>query len=305
MARVTSIKTVYPMDSIMTVGEDGLPVYDRAYNADDVAEVMGAFLTDGVFVNRGDALSVTQEGGTWTVGTGAAVAGGRHIPVVAPAPVIDQGEIGTGQYAYIIVALRRDTEYRDGGIYSIVTTSPSYSPVRDESTCELVLARIDWRGTMTDYRLDNSMCGPVSPFEEIDTDAFMLALRTAVSQFDLNVGTVSSLPSGSTPTITVRKPAAAGGEVYVDFGIPRGASGEPGRSAPGVYVQEGRPTEPGEGCVWMGTNPDTRQIEQLEVYELTPTYPDEAYPDEAYPDGTIRWQPYTIDPALLTGAQTS
>ena len=61
MAKVTSITSVYPMDSLMTIGDDGLPVYDRAYNASDLAEVIGAFLSNGVFTAAGDALSVTSE----------------------------------------------------------------------------------------------------------------------------------------------------------------------------------------------------------------------------------------------------
>lgn len=304
MATVTSIKTVYPMDSYMTTGEDGLPVYDRAYHAADLRTVMKTFLTDGVFTDMGDCLSVTEEGGTWSVGTGGAMADGLFVPVESAMEVIDQSEISTGQYAFIVIAARFETDYRDGAVYSVVSSSPAYAPVRDGSTWELVLARVDWRGGLTDYRLDASMCGAVAPFEPVDTDDFMLELKTAVSQFNLNVGEVSSLPSGSTPTVTVRKPVTAGGEVYVDFGIPRGAKGEPGQSAPGVYLQEERPEDPSEGTLWLGSDPDTRQIEHIEVYEVTGTYPGETYPGEKYPGGSAAWAAYTIDPALLTSAQS-
>lgn len=305
MAKVTSLTAVYPMDSKPpTMGSDGIPVYDRAYNAGDLREVMRAFITDGVFTAMGDGLAVTEEAGTWGVGTGAAMANGLYIPVTAAAEVIDQSEIGTGEYAYVIVAGRFDTDYRDGAIYSSLSSSPTYTPVRSPSTWELVLARIDWRGALTDYRLDNRMCGPAAPFEEIDTEDFMRQLQTAVSQFNLNVGTVSSLPSGSTPVVTVRKPTEAGGEVYIDFGIPRGAPGQDGQSASGVYAQKDRPQNPEEGAVWLGTNAETREIDNLEVYELSGTYPDEFYPDEAYPDGNVKWVPYTINPSLLASDQS-
>lgn len=304
MAKVTSIQAVYPMDSLVAAGDDGLPVYDRSYNASDLREVMAAFLTDGVFADRGDELAVTSSDGTWSVGTGAAMADGLYIPVDAPAEVVDQDEIGTGEYAYVVLAARFDTGYRDAAVYPVVTSSPSYDPVRDGSTYELVLARIDWRGGFTDYRLDGSMCGAVAPFEEIDADSFMLSLQTALSQFDLNVGEVTVLPSGATPTITVRKPTVAGGKVYVDFGIPRGAPGEPGQSAPGLYIQQDRPADPAEGVIWMGTDPSTRQIEHIEAYEVTGTYPGEAYPGERYPGGTAAWAAYTINPALIAGNQS-
>ena len=303
--QTTSITSVYPMDSGKPTFKDGRPVYDRKYNASDLRTFMSLSVTDGVWTNYLDELTPVSEGGSWYVGAGAAMAGGLLIPVAERAKACDQADIATGQYAYLCVAARFDSALRDGAVYARLSDSAYEQPVRTDSTHELILARVDWRGTMTDLRMDNAMCGPVTVVCQPDTDSFMAELKTAVDQFNLNVGTVSTLPSGSTPEVTVRKPVEAGGEVYVDFGIPRGAPGEPGQSAPGVYVQEERPAEPGEGSVWMGTNPDTRQIEQIEVYELTGTYPDEVYPDEAYPDGTIRWQAYTIDPALVTGAQQS
>ena len=303
--QTTSVKYVYPMDSGEPTFQGGKPVYDRKYNASDLRTFMALAVTDGVWTDFLDELTPTLEGGSWYVGPGAAMAGGLLIPVDESCKVCDQSDITTGQYAYLCVAARFDSALRDGAVYARLSASASEQPVRTESVHELILARVDWRGTMTDLRMDNAMCGPVTAVAQPDTESFMASLYTAISQFNLNVGEVESLPSGSTPTVTVRKPVEAGGEVYVDFGIPRGAPGEPGQSAPGVYVQEERPAEPGEGSVWMGTNPDTRQIEQIEVYELTGTYPDEVYPDEAYPDGTIRWQAYTIDPALVTGAQQS
>ena len=301
----TSIKGVYPMDSAKPTFVEGRPVYDRPYNASDLRTFMSLSVTDGVWADYLDELTPVSEGGSWYVSAGAAMAGGLLIPVSEPAKVCEQSDITNGQYAYLCVAARFDSALRDGAVYARLSSSASEQPVRTDSVHELILARVNWRGEMTDLRMDNAMCGPVTAVCQPDTESFMASLQTAVSQFNLNVGTVTTLPSGSTPTVTVRKPMEASGEVFIDFGIPRGATGEPGQSAPGVYVQEDRPAEPGEGAVWMGTNPDTRQIEQIEVYELTGTYPDEFYPDEAYPDGNIKWQAYTIDPALVTGAQQS
>ena len=298
---VNQITTVYPMDSVVTgVDSDGLPLYDRAYNASDLRTFMSLFVTDGVWADYLDELTPVRQGGSWYVGAGAAMANGLLIPVEEQQRVIDQSDITTGQYAYICVAAQFDSTKRCGETYARLSSSSAEQPIRTESTHELILARIDWRGTMTDLRMDNSMCGPVTAIFQPDTESFMAELRTAVDQFNLNVGEVSSLPSGSTPTVTVRKPVEAGGEVYVDFGIPRGVKGEPGQSAPGVYLQEERPESPSEGTLWLGSDSETRQIEHIEAYEVTGTYPGETYPGEKYPGGSAAWAAYTIDPALVT-----
>lgn len=309
MAKVTSIQTVYPMDSLMTEGEDGLPAYDRPYNASDLREVMGTFLTDGVFAATGSGLSVTRADRTWSVGTGAAMASGLYMPVASATEVIDQDEIGTGEYAYVIVAARFDTDYRDGAVYAVVSESPTYSPVRSNSTWELVLARIDWRGGISDYRMDNRMCGAVAPFEEIDTDQFMLELKTAVSQFNLNVGEVYALPSGSAPTVTVRKPQEAGGDVYVDFGIPRGAPGRDGTDgdrAPTMYVSPESEEPPRiYGNVWLVDDKGTHTITGIRCYETEKVYPSKTlFPGKSlFPGGTGQWVPHGIDPSLIAAKQ--
>lgn len=248
MAKVTSITDVYPIDSDVKRDEGGKPVLDewgfvipdRESNADALRSVMRTFFSSGVFADEGDELAVTSSGGTWSVGTGVAIADGLRIPVKKPAEVISQGEIGTGQYAYIIIAARFETNYRDGAIYAVVADSTTYEPVRDGSTYELVLARVDWRGEIRDLRLDPSMCGAAAPFMDVDTDSFMLALYTALSQFNLNIGDVVALPVGSDPEVVVRKPDEAGGDVYIDFKLPKGVKGETGATgAQGPQGEQG------------------------------------------------------------------
>lgn len=300
--RENSILPVFPMDSSDGgYDEDGLPIYDREYNASDLRRFFALLMTDGVYPDHLDELTPVNESGTWQVSAGAAVADGLLIPVDEAVPVIDQADIATGQYAYICVSARFDSTLRDGAVYARLSASPSEQPIRTDSVHELILARVNWRGEMTDLRLDNSTCGMVQAVAKIDTASFLAVLHTAVSQFDLNVGEVSSLPSGSTPEVVVRKPTMAGGDVYIDFGIPRGAPGESGQSAPGLYIQQERPANPSEGTMWMGTDPSTRQIEHIEAYEVTGTYPGEVYPGEAYPGGTAAWAAYTINPALIAG----
>ena len=113
----------------------------------------------------------------------------------------------------------------------------------------------------------------------VDTDSFMAELKTAVSQFNLNVGEVEALPSGTKPTVAVRKPAVAGGEVYIDIGIPRGAPGAPGEDgdrAPTVYVEpEGEGPRRSLGAVWLveDRGRDPHEITAIRVFETGGLYP--------------------------------
>ena len=309
-----SFTSVFPMDSEWELDDGGepkldpdtgLPVADRAYNAADLRRVIASYVTDGVVTDMGDELLVTVEGGSVYIGSGVAFANGLLIDVTEKTKVADISDVPTGSYLFAIVQARFDQPNRDGYPTARVVQSTSVELTRNESVWELALARVDWRGTVTDLRMDDDYCGPVSAIVPVDTESFLNTLFTAIDQFNLNVGTVSTLPSGSTPTVTVRKPVEAGGEVFIDFGIPRGAPGEPGQSAPGVYVQEERPVEPEEGAVFMKKDPELRQIDQLQVYEVTGTYPGEFYPGEAYPGGTAKWTDYKFNPALVAGAQTS
>lgn len=303
------ILTVYPMDSDVTeFDSDGLPVYDRGYNASDLRTFMRLSVTDGVWPDYLDELTPVQEDGSWYVSAGAAMAGGLLIPVGERVKVCDQADVSTGQYAYLCVAARFDSALRDGAVYARLSSSASEQPERTDSVHELILARVDWRGTMTDLRLDNSMCGPVTAVAQPDTESFMAELSTAVSQFNLNVGTVSSLPSGTTPTVTVRKPVEAGGEVYIDFGIPKGATGEPGRdgeSAPTCYVAPDSEEPPRVyGNVWFVDNKSTHTITDLKCYETDRVYPGDAvYPDrDLYPGGTGQWVSHKLAQSIIATA---
>lgn len=292
--RTTSITTVYPMDSSShpTIGAGGVPVYDREYTAADLREVMRLYATDGVCTNYLDELEVSKSGATWSVGAGACVADGLLVPVRTATRVLDQSDVPSGSYAFVVVAARFDSAYRDGAVYARVTGSPSYMPVRTESTHELVLARVDWRGNALDLRLDPAMCGAMAPVVPVDTESFTNSLRTALSQFDVRVGEVRTLPSGSEATVTRREPQTAGDPVLVDFGIPRGMPGADGSD--GISRVHVGPDEPkmAEGAVWLHEPDSTSKVvDELRVCETVPVYPDtKVYPDTgAYPDGVGRW----------------
>lgn len=304
--RTTSITKAYPLDSASPVefdDETGLPIYDRAYNASDLRSVMALILTDGVFPDFGDELAVTVDsGGNWSVGTGVAVANGLIIHVEDKVPVINQTDISSGSYAHIVCAGRFDSALRDGAIYAVVTQTPAYTPVRTESVWELVLARIDWRGELRDLRLDAASCGAVAPVLPVDTESFMLELKTAVSQFDLRVGTVTALPSGSTPTVEVVKPDTAGEPTVINYGIPRGERGEDGDRIPAIFVQATEP-KADPGAVWLVDDDSVmpHEITGIKVYETEGLWPSGSlYPGaDLYPGGTGQWVDHVLSPSLI------
>lgn len=302
----TSLTKVYPMDSgpepIAIDEKTNTPIYDREYNAADLRRFMGLAVTDGVYADYLDELAVTQDAGEWCVGAGAAMARGLLVPVDEAVPVLLQSDIPQGSYAFVIVAGRFDSSLRDGAVYAVVQQSPEYEPVRTDSLWELVLARVDWRGTATDYRLDNRMCGPVTAVSQPDTESFMLSLSTALSQFDLQVGTVTALPSGSTPTVEVVKPAVAGEPVTIDYGIPRGEKGEDGDRVPTVFVQTDEPA-PYPGAVWLVDDRSAvpHEITGLKVYEVEGLWPSDAlHPgQDLYPGGTGQWVDHVLSPTII------
>lgn len=308
MATTTSLTSVFPMDSSATptINDEGLPVYDRAYNASDFRRVMRTLYTDGVLTDYLDELTVDTDGATWSVAAGAAIANGLLINSEDAVDVIAQSEIATDSYAFIIIAGCFDRADRNAQIYAVVQSTADYTPTRTESKWELVLGRVDWRGILTDYRLDDTYCGAASPFEPVDTDSFVKSLKTAVSQFNLNVGTVTTLPPATTPTVTVRKPAAAGGDVYIDFGIPRGATGADGKDGevkvPTTYVRpEDNPPQGVYETVWFVDDTDTHTITDIRVYQSAGVYPsDTTYPSESlYPGGEGDWVSHKIAAALV------
>lgn len=249
--KTTRITAAYPLDSMVEeVADDGLPVYDRPYNASDLREVISLMVTDGVFKDKGDELMLSRSGTSWRVMSGGAVAGGLYVPVTAPVAVLDQSDIPTGSYAHFILAARFDTQYRDGAVYARVTEEADYDPVRDDSTVELVLGSVDWRGVYEDTRLVNEKCGYVNAMAQGDTDSFLESLNAKIREYDIEVGLVQELPPDAHPYVIVTKPQKFGDPTKVDFGLPQGPTGATGatgaRGPQGVQGEEGEqgPTGP-------------------------------------------------------------
>lgn len=229
--REKSIKKAYPLDSSaspVSFDENGAPVYDREYNASDIRKTYARYFSDGVFTAVGEKLLVKRAGGTWYVHPGSAMCAGLRIDLDERTPVVDQADITPGKYAYVCVEARFDSALNDGHVYARLSSSPTERPVRTASNHEVILARINWDGAITDLRLDKGYCGPVRFLFDVDTDNFVDALETKLGQFDLSVGLVEALSPDERPYVTVTKPAEPGDPTVVGFGLPQGPTGPKG-----------------------------------------------------------------------------
>ena len=244
--RSESLTAVYPMDSVVTDTDvDGLPLYDRAYAAADLRDVMGRFLTDGVFADCLEELNVSQDGGSWWLRPGACMLGGLYARVDEAVRVLDQEDVPAGQSAWISLKARFDMGYRDVLVTAVLAASAP-KPARTASEHEIIVARIDSTGKKTDLRASGSLCGFVAPFERVDTSSFLDDLRVAVAQFGLSVGEVKTLADSERAYVTIAKPASAGGDTVMSFGIPRGQVGPTGPTgAAGPKGDEGARGLPG------------------------------------------------------------
>ncbi len=207
-ATTTSITSVYPMDSMVTEGDDGLPVYDRPYNASDLRSVMRRLVTDGVCEGYGDELAVTCSGGSWSVGEGAAFADGLLVSNDEPRKVIEQYDVPTGSYAYVVLAGRFDSQYRDASIYAKVTENDALEPERTQSTWELVLGRVDWLGNLVDYRRDEAMCGLMRAVP-VDNDLEEMYARASAAS-DAATGAAAEATAASVLALQAANRAAQG-----------------------------------------------------------------------------------------------
>ena len=226
-----SITDAYPLDSVIErLDDDGLPVYDRAYNAETLRSVMRVLLHDGVVGDYLNELAVTADGSGVYVDTGCLIADGLQAILKERVKVIDRADITASRYCFVIAAARFDSAYRDVEVTAKVAASQEYEPVRTASRHEIVLARVDWRGTVRDLRPDPKYCGFASPFAPLDTSTFTTALDEALRNFDVKAGNVATLPAGSGASVEVRKVEGQGS--LIDFSIPEGAQGKTGPTGP-------------------------------------------------------------------------
>lgn len=186
----------FPFDSIVeAMGEDGLPIYDRAYSAEDFREVLKTFFTNGVFLDQANAFQVTAGSAmTVTVAPGKGLINGTTC-WEQDKRTLEITEAGSyDRIDTVVLRWNVNLEARNIDLYVVKGTegtSPSRPNLtRTESVYELGIADIFIprqttaisNGRITDTRPENERCGIVTPFAKIDTTSFYEQLNSAFEE---------------------------------------------------------------------------------------------------------------------------
>lgn len=148
---------------------------DREYNDTDFAEFYGALFTNGVFMNLGNALQVSQSptlGMRVNIGAGAAMLNGR-IYFNTETTALTIPVASTMQDRTDSVVIRLDLAQRT---IEMMYKSSDVSIIRNDMTYELQLATITVPknansvsdANIVDKRANDAVCGYSSPFEKVN-----------------------------------------------------------------------------------------------------------------------------------------
>lgn len=187
----------FPMDSQVTeIGDDGLPVYDRAFDSTDLREVYKTYFSNGYFADKGDSMQVLAGAGlAGTVKAGKVNIQGTLGFMSEDAPISFAAADKTSPRIDAVVArLDLSLEKREIGLY-VKQGTPSSSPVapsltRDDTVYELGLANVRveanaatiTQAKITDTRLDTARCGVVNPFAKLETDSLFTQITAIINE---------------------------------------------------------------------------------------------------------------------------
>lgn len=188
----------FPFDSQITgADESGLPLYDRASNSEELARLIHAFFTDGIF-GTGGFNAAASGGMNVTVSGGDVLVQGRYKH-------FEEGETFTltaaaqPRIASIVIRLDLSLGVRDivlDVVYGTASASPRAPALtRNATVYELgVYNVLIGAGSVsvlgkdiTDTRMDNSRCGyVVAAMEKFDTTTFYRQIESDLAYFKEN-----------------------------------------------------------------------------------------------------------------------
>lgn len=187
----------YPMDSILSYDENGVPQYDRAINSAQLRTLYHELLSDGVLLNNStnlqvvanSTMNVTVKAGLCNI-QGCIKKFEEDIDVTIESASTSYNRIDT-----IVARLDLNSDYRDIGIF-VIKGTPASVPTRPELTrdtnvYEIALADITISANATtlsqanisDTRLDTTRCGIISCIAEFDTTKLYEQIQADLKQF--------------------------------------------------------------------------------------------------------------------------
>lgn len=185
----------FPMDSDVKAGEDGLPVYDRAFDSTDLREIYKTYFSTGYFATPGTSLQVVA--GT---GLNAVVKAGKcniegtlgfmteDAQITFPEADKTNPRIDT-----VVARLDLAQEARNISILvvqGIAKVAPTRTElVRNETVYDIGLAdvRVEPNAAaisqdkITDTRMDPERCGVANPFAKLDTDGLFAQVTEIIN----------------------------------------------------------------------------------------------------------------------------
>lgn len=193
----------WPWDSIVEGYEEetGFPIYDRAYRAEQLREIMLRVFSEGVFAETPEAFVVRANGMGVKISKGTCHIRGDigledEETTLFITPSSSQNRIDT-------IVLRWDNNIDARHIIlDVKQGTPAKNPQRPsltriESVWELGLADIYVTAgassiasnKITDTRLETERCGIVTPFTTIDTTSFFQQIRDSINEniFDIDI----------------------------------------------------------------------------------------------------------------------
>lgn len=187
--------TAFPMDSQVTgMGDDGLPVYDRAFDSTDLREVYKTYFSNGYFAEVGTSMHVKAASGmTATVEAGKVNIQGTLGFMTEDATVTFAAAGNASRVDTVVARLDLSVEKRVIELDVLkgeegVTTAPSLT--RDSTVWELGLADVTVPANTAaikdenigDTRLDTTRCGVVNPFAKLDTDSLFTQVTAIINK---------------------------------------------------------------------------------------------------------------------------
>ena len=185
----------FPFDSRIVGYEDnGMPIYDRASDAEHFSRLLASFLSNGVFGSG--MCKVSAAGGMETrVEVGDALINGRYAYVNEPETLTHAASEGLPRIDTVVLRLNlsSDVNYIETGIVKGKASSSPSAPAltRDGTVWELGLANVRVKENATsisqtnisDTRLNSSRCGLVYAIRtDIDTESLFAEFDGLLSE---------------------------------------------------------------------------------------------------------------------------
>lgn len=185
----------FPFDAkIVSWGEDGLPVFDRSYTADELRSVFGRLFTNGVFMDVPNAFKVSASSNmTVIVSVGDCIVRGTYGWEESQRSLQLQAASSKDRIDTVVLRWNNEVEQRKIDLY-VVTGTAADNPTRPALTrtelvyelgiCDIFVPKNTTAvasSRITDTRLETARCGQALPFAKLDTTSFYNYLNSSLS----------------------------------------------------------------------------------------------------------------------------